>query len=213
MKAQSTTSSNVAPSSSSRQAAQRIMTPSMVIALSLGFVSCSTIANQPAPKERKKPAGELREKCRTCGTIHEYAASFDDSDYALIADFCDGFRVKKQVSYRAPHGPNPSCSSTYAANLPWDYLRKEMPALRRDTFESFKRRNTPIPTHEGSEDIAKRRGISIVHSPADAYDLTRAGFSGNRQQALIYSGGGVMYLLERKGTKWRHADSCVLWIS
>jgi hypothetical protein len=159
------------------------------------------------------PTATKGEKCQSCGAFHRYAATFDELDYSLIADFCDGFNLRKQVLMKAPHGPTPACSSTYDSNLSWDYLHKQIPELRRETFDSFKRRNNPIPIHESSEALAVQYGIDIVQDSADANQLSRGGFSGDREQALIYSGRGVIHLFQRKGAKWEEVDSCVLWIS
>lgn len=190
-----------------------IMKSLTLILLSLAITSCVTSNNSGDHRQQDGLSPALPEKCRFCGGIHQYAATFDELDYSLIADFCDGFDLKKEVYWKAPHGPSPSCSSTYGSDLPWDYLHEEMPGLRRDTFDSFKRRNKPIPTHQGREEVAARYGVVITHSTSNAYRLTRGGFSSNRHQALIYSGGGVIYLYEWRESKWHQVDSCVLWIS
>ncbi|MEM1223991.1 MAG: hypothetical protein AAGH40_14670, partial [Verrucomicrobiota bacterium] len=93
-----------------------------VAALLLGFVSCATTKHSSDNKENSDPAATQTEKCQSCGTIHRYAATFDEIDYSLIADFCDGFSLKRQAFWKAPHGPTPACSSTYDSDLSWDYL-------------------------------------------------------------------------------------------
>jgi len=180
-----------------------------ILALFLGLASCAT--NGVENSARANEATSVI--CSSCGSIHHYAATFDDLDYALIAGFCDEFQLKRQVFWRAPHGPTPGCSSTYASDLSWDYLRENMPRLRRDTFESFQKRNRPIPTHEGLSALADRHGIAVIHDQSDAWQLTRGGFSASRQQALIYSGRGFIHLFERRDGTWRQVDSAVLWIS
>lgn len=187
------------------------MKSTVLIALSLGLVSCAAPRHSPGSKPEASSAA-LKAKCESCGAVLQYAGTFDELDYSLIASFCDGYKLQKRVFWKAPHGPTPSCSSTYDSDPRWEYLHGEMPALRRDTFESFKQRNTPLPAHQGSEDAAARHGIVIVRDDSDTCRLTRGGFSASRQQALIYSGGGVMHLFERKGDQWQEADRCVLWI-
>ncbi|MFD2158111.1 hypothetical protein ACFSW8_04280 [Rubritalea tangerina] len=181
--------------------------------LLLGVVSCATTKHADDNKEHSDLTTTQAEKCKSCGTIHRYSATFDRMDYSLIADFCDAFSLKRQAFWKAPHGPTPACSSNYDSDLCWDYLHEQMPELRRDTYDSFKRRNSPIPTHLGNEDLAAEYGITIVQGSTYAYRLSRAGFSGKQQQALIYSGSGVIHLFQRKDNKWQQIDSCVLWIS
>ena len=184
----------------------------VVIALFVGVISCAT---DDQSGRTGKQAGLIptgTEKCQSCGVIHQYASTFDDLDYSLIAGFCDEFGLKRQIYWKAPHGPNPACSATYDSDLSWEYLHSEMPKLKRDTFDSFRQRNRPIPTHRGTEDLAEGYGVSIVEDFQGAYQLSRGGFSGNQQQALIYNGSGMIYLFQRSGNKWQQIDSCVLWI-
>jgi|GEM_PF-5225936 len=104
----------------------------------------------------------LSSRCKSCGTVQEYAPTFDELDYALIRDVCAEFSIERDVYWRAPNGPSPGCSSTYEADLSWDYLYEEMPQLKRDTFDSFQARNRATPTHHGLKKVAAKYGIKLT---------------------------------------------------
>lgn len=149
--------------------------------------------------------------CKSCGQVHKYLVTFDDLDYSLIAKHCDDFGIERKAYWIAPQGPEPSCDSSYDA-LAWSYLKEELPSLRRDTFESFKRRNTPIPMHKETSSIASNFGIKIVKRDGDARRFARGGFSENKKQALLYSGGGVLYMYEFKDNAWKEVKRAILWM-
>ncbi|WP_367872200.1 hypothetical protein [Luteolibacter sp. Populi] len=173
--------------------------------------SCSISTPDPSPT-----AAKWTEACSSCGEKHDYAHTFDALDYEVIADYAAFLKVPPRVYWKAPHGPEPSCDSSYAG-LSWSRLHEDMPELKRATFESFLKRNRPIPAHSvkswqvpGGAEIKIDAG---KRSSRDALHLTRAGFDPSGRQALIYPGQGVMVLLKKQDGKWVLAATMILWIS
>ncbi|MHA3772956.1 hypothetical protein ACXR0O_15585 [Verrucomicrobiota bacterium sgz303538] len=147
-----------------------------------------------------------------------FGFTFDDDDYELIADLAAALQVASKVHWRAPTGPNASCSSTYSKDLSLEYIKAEMPSLRRETFEDFLRRNNPIPAHrlpKWRSDSGKQVTVKFRESPAsNVRYLSRGGFSRDGEQAMIYNGeSGFIYLLQRSSDGWHVEGKVVLWIT
>lgn len=145
-----------------------------------------------------------------------FGFTFDDDDYELIADLAAALQVAPRVHWRAPTGPNPSCSSTYSKDISFEYIKEGMPSLRRETFEDFLRRNNPVPVHrlpEWRSDNGKQVTVEFRKSRASNVQyLSRGGFSRDGEQAMIYDGGsGLIYLLKRSSDRWHVKGKAVMW--
>ncbi|SHI50566.1 hypothetical protein SAMN02745181_0275 [Rubritalea squalenifaciens DSM 18772] len=176
----------------------------------LALVLASCASPEGLQTEIEKPVAVMSERCKSCGTEHHYASSFDAQDYALIAGFCDAFKLKREVYWKAPRH---SCSSKLATEFPWETLRDKMPDLKRETYQSFLQRNEPVPMHRGSENMAAQHGITIKRSGSGLQHFSRGGFSKDGKQALIDAGDGIIYLFEYLGQTWQQVDKVVIWIS
>lgn len=175
---------------------------------SAGSTSRSIVRPQVSPWE---------EVCEGCGSARLYGYTFDSSDYEVIAAFADSFRQPIRLHWLAPSSPSLSCSKTYSEYVSFARLQKELPALRYDTFQDFLTRNDPVPAHRISE-WTSNSGVSLrieasKMCPPGVQRFSRAGFSTDRSQALIYHGGGLIHLFTLRGDSWIHAGYVVLWMS
>lgn len=182
-----------------------------LLLLTTGFLtSCQTADVRPSIDKWTETLG---------GSRFTYGYTFDDRDYELISDLAESFHTRPRVFWQAPPGPDGSSSVTYLRDQDFDFLHKEMPSLRRDTFDSFVHRNSPIPAHRllrWQSQQGKTVTVDIRASdPVKVMHLSRAGFSRDGNQALIYQGGGAggIYLFERRGDTWYFSKMTVLWLS
>ena len=141
--------------------------------------------------------------------------SFDSSDYRLIYDLCKEFDCGTQLY------PKPAPLSDWKSGSPssaWIYLHKQIPTMKRSTFDSFFHRNNPnIANNRTKSNVAPVDGLTITISSSSEsrpQHFSRAGFSDDRKQALIMSSGssGFVYLFSLSRKKWHNTGKAALWI-
>jgi hypothetical protein len=179
------------------------------------------IHKNPLKQENEPTAAtdtnEWTEKCKSCGkTTYHYAYCFDADDYAILSILLRG-RVdsKAYLPARAPHGPDPGCSSRYTTNsLP--YLKQKMPQLQDETYASFLERNKRIAVHRVKTfKNADGVPIRVLDQKQDDHSMerhSRAGFNRDKTQVLIFT-GELFYLYEKKGNDMTEVARCLMWIS
>jgi len=163
-----------------------------------------------SPRRLKLPH---RDVCRTCGGTNIIGTTFDDWDYDLLADVLDGRDAGDDfIFWVSPYGPGAGHSRGWS-EMTFECLRREMPRLREDTYDSFVERNRTAAAHFRPR-LRTRSGRTVRVAGEGSRNIqppcyTRAGFAADRSQALIYCGGGnaeVYSLWEKRDGKWRSVD-------
>ena len=164
------------------------------------LLSCSS-SHYSKGEATDDSAESFTEICKRCKkTVHKFSYSWTKKDYEfLTAVFPDEtFRIK------SPYGPHPTCESTYERDLSFKYLKEEMPLLKKETFESFLKKNKSIAVHSSGN-------LPIKTSKENGLKLSRPGFSTDSKQVLICDGKGIGLYIFKQG-KWELEGSVILWI-
>ena len=168
-------------------------------------VTCALLVLWGCAPSGSAPEGDGRvdftEACQSCGEVHQYSYSFNQVDYEFLQT---AFADEQLFYWKAPHGPTPACSSRYASDLRYKFLKESMPSLKRETFKSFLRKNARIAVH-------KNEGSPVPVSKKEGKQISRPGLDHLHQQALVYDGMS-MILFRRTASGWEVAESLMLWI-
>lgn len=144
---------------------------------------------------------DFSESCRSCGQVHRYAYSYSGEDYDF---FSEAYPKVEAFYWKAPHGPTPACSSRFE-DLSYSVLKEELPDLKRETFQSFLRRNEVIAVH-----LPEKCPVAV--SENDGFSVSRPGFDSGKTQALACD-GRFWVLFELRNGKWKEIDGFMQWIS
>jgi hypothetical protein len=189
-----------------------IMFRIILLFLCSALVGC--ITESASPPTSLAARGPFTEKCPNCGLIFHYNDTFDSRDYSFFSSILGVRKQDLELYYRAPHGPTPSCFSTWTKDTPFLSLTKDLPALRRDTYNSFIERNAEIAQHTITDFRSSvGRTIHIVKQRSDhaPLSLSRLGFSRDGRQALLYRNSSFL-LYTRVGNEWEETSASLIWM-
>jgi hypothetical protein len=148
--------------------------------------------------------------CSGCGGTNVIGVAFDAQDYDLLSAVLDAEKQSPVfLHWTAPKGPGAGHMGNWAG-VAFSSLTDKMPHLRQETYDSFIKRNETMAVHFRAQ--FQTRGGQVVRIAGEGsrdvqplYYYTRAGFSEDGTQALIYC--GTYTLWEKRGDEWILVES------
>jgi len=195
--------------------------------IGIGFLA-ALVPLQGCGEGSRKPVDEAAAFSSLLGEFAEQAQRADQLFEKLLPDESRGEsgRIEKIVVERQPASLLPD-HSELADESRWSLFHKRLPALRRDTFDDFWRRNrdptVPEIDRAGQVDVVFDAVLPnwqlfwMDHRNAMLVCLSAMGFSGDGRQGLVYvvfpGCLGAYYLLGLDGERWRITAEWEVWVS